>query len=267
MRMTTVSLLMLLTAAAGCAARGNAELLEARLRTRENELFQLRQQLAERSVEIESTRREVALLQRELQTAGENSLSPDRARQLARITGLRIDPKLTGSLDRDGSPGDDVFNVVLAPHDGFDAVVRLEGTIELELLDLSLPDADRVLGHWRIEPETAATHWHDGFLAKGFQFTLPWQNAPTSPELTLHAKFTTPDGRTFDATHALRVEPHLQTDGVPVAPAVLPVSAPFPEQTDAQDAGIRPIGFERASRELPPERTSIPLRELPPPRF
>lgn len=248
-------ILALCAFAGGCAARGDLELLETQLRNRENELRTAREELGAAREELLASQREIRLLQQNLADREAPALVPETARQLARITGIRFDETLTGALDRDNVAGDDFLNVVVAPHDAFDAVVRQEGTLEIELVDLALPEDRRVVASRTIDAADSSPLWHDGFLGRGFQIELPWDVPPQSTALALHARFTTPDGRTFDAT---------QTVPVNVGePAPLPATAAVPASELPE---IRPLGFESPAKnaQKPPER--IPLKSLAPPR-
>lgn len=255
MRRFGLCILAVCAFAGGCAARGDIELLETQLRNRENELRTARQELNAAREELLASQRENRLLQQNLADRDAPPLLPETAQQLARITGIRFDEKLTGALNRDDVAGDDFLNVVVAPHDAFNAVVRQDGTLEIELLDLSQPEERRVVAARRIDADESGPIWHNGFLGQGFQFELPWETQPRSSTLALHARFTTLDGRTFDATQTIPV--HIG-DQLPL-PTTAAASAPdLPE--------IRPLNFEAPVAKAPAGPQRISLESLAPPR-
>jgi len=185
----------------GCAS-GDVDLLESRLRSKDAELRALNNQLESTERRLATTEREITSLQRQL-----TGSSPEAISQLARIESIQINKRLTGALNEDSRPGDDLLNVVISPLDATGEVVKLEGRIEVEAIDPSLPEANRKLGEWTIPLEQSAENWHDGFLGKGYQITAPWQQTPQSKQVVLLARYTTPDGRSFSATQEINITP------------------------------------------------------------
>ena len=96
---------------------------------------------------------------------------------------------------------------MLIPVDVHGDLVKLAGDVQLELFDMSQGSDQQRLGLWRFNLDEVREHWHKGFLAAGYLFQMEWQTPPVSPELTLHARMTMPDGRQFDATTQLKVTP------------------------------------------------------------
>jgi hypothetical protein len=203
---TGLSVLAILCAA-GCATRGNVDLLESQLRRQEDSIYALERQLESAESELASARHETVALQQQMASEGRLAQLPEDSRALHRATGMRFEKLLTGGLDRDGKPGHDLLAVALAPHDGQDEVVELQGAIQIEVLDLNRPEGDRRLGLWSFDLEQTPAHWRNGFLGSGYVFRLPWQRVPASRELLLHARMKTVDGREFSASHTVQIEP------------------------------------------------------------
>lgn len=224
----------------GCA-RGNVELLEAQLRNREAELRSLSGQLELREQELARSEREIRLLQQQL---ADKPVAPEAIAKLAQIEKIEINSSLTGALDQDDYPGDDVLNVVVSPLDGLGDVVRLDGDIAIEALDPSLPENERSLGRWQIGLADAESSWHDGFIGQGYQLTTPWQRLPRSKELILLARYKTPDGREFSATRNISVNP--VPDGTP---GLLPLPQAKTETPPLPDIRPQPSAVERVSFE------------------
>jgi hypothetical protein len=244
--------LLVATAGLGCAGRGNVDVLESRLRDQEDRLFALEDQLDKAASELAAARQQSEAYRRQLAGQGTPLDSPEQADALFRAKALKINKLRCGGLDQDGLPGDDVLAASLTPVDAQGEVVKVPGAIELELLDSAQPEGRQQIGRWEFNAADAPRHWHAGILGSGYQFTLPWQHAPTSRELWLHARLTTVDGRRFEAREQVRVTPPLAGAG-PDLPGVARVSTPGPNRpaATAQPAApvalgaIRPTGHSR----------------------
>jgi len=191
----------------GCAARGSIDVLESELRRQEDLLRQTQEQLQQAKSDLEVAHRESNALRKQLANRGDQPLLPEQADVLFRAEGIRFNSLLTNGIDRDGAPGDEKLSVLLYPHDREGGLLKLPGEIELKVVDLSAPADRQQLGQWTYTIEQCRELWHNGFLASGYLFELPWQQPPMSEEVTLHARFRTPDGREFDATQQVKVTP------------------------------------------------------------
>lgn len=192
---------------AGCGARGNAELLEGRLRAQEDALRELESRLATTESELRLAREEAVALRRQLLEQEQQPIATETLRAHNRAVGIRFSKLMTGSVDRDGIPGDDLLHVVFYPHDLNGELVKVPGAIELELFDLSQTDADRRIGVWRFDESESYEYWHRGLFNSGYLFRLQWQEAPRSSELVLHARLTMSDGRVFEASQHVEIRP------------------------------------------------------------
>ena len=251
--MLPVAMLSLgLLSALGCASRGDVDLLEARLRENERELESAKSHLDQSRSELQLARQEAELLRTQLSDSGRQPLLAEQADVLLRTAGLKFNSLLTGGLDRDGLPGDDVLSAVLVPHDGNGEPVKLTGAIDLELIDLSRPKDSQQIGEWNFSAEESRELWHRGLLGAGYRLNLPWQQIPESSEVVLHAKLTAPDKREFDATEIIQITPPPQ-----VMPAALETTQDDPplKQTEAATAGFRRIADKPIA---PPEEISQP---------
>lgn len=231
-------------ASGGCAARRHSEALEARLRQQEDRLVDVHRELIAARRERDLARAEVDQLRLAANQRGEQVLLPEQSAILAKLEGIRLGSLLTGGLDQDGRPGDDALTVMVVPHDADGELVKIPGTLEVEVLDLSRADARRIVGQWSFGPDEARELWHRGFVGHGYRLVLPWQQTPASPELIVHARFKTLDGRTFDDTQSVTIQPPSAASQQPPAPPsisdrrrlnsrVLPASATIPaEETD-----------------------------------
>lgn len=211
--------------AAGCATRGNVDLLEAELRRQEDTIYSLQSRLQSAESEVDAARRETVALQQQL--AGESRLAalPEHSQVLHRATGVRFEKLLTGGLNRDERPGHDLLAVALTPHDAQGEAVKLQGAIQIEALELARPEGERRLGLWSFDFDQSPGHWHNGFLGSGYIFRLPWQKPPEGREVVLHARFRTTDGREFSASHTVQIDPPVGTARIVNAPDANPFEA------------------------------------------
>ena len=228
----------LLTAvAAACAlsgclgARGDIEAVEAQLRQQQDRADQYVRELSQVRQELNVARQEADLLRRQMADTGGQALPAEFTESLFRVQRLQFNGLMSGGRDRDGQPGDDVLVAVLTPVDEHGDLVKLPGAIELEALDLTLPEGERQIGKWTFDATQSRELWKSGLFSAGYQVEVPWQRPP-SKELLLHAKLTTADGRQFDATQPVKVK---------LAQAEPPRRMATPEAvrpvTDGRDAG------------------------------
>ena len=191
----------------GCAVRGNVELLEARLREQETAISDMHSELTRANAELASARREVESLHAQLKHSGNMVLLPEQAHSLSQLTSVEIDKFRSGGLENDGKPGDDALNAVLVPRDATGDVIKVPARIELSLFDLADSKKQESIGRWTFDANDALAHWHRGFLGSGFQFRLPWQTVPRHDQLVLHAQLKTADGREFNISETINVQP------------------------------------------------------------
>ena len=246
-----------LLSALGCASRGDVDLLEARLRENERELESAESHLDQTRSELQLARQESDLLRSQLSDTGQQPLLAEQADVLLRTAGLKFNSLLTGGLDRDGLPGDDMLSAVLVPQDGNGEPVKLAGEIELELIDLSRPKESQRIGAWNFSADESRELWHRGLLGAGYRLNLPWQQIPESSDVVLHAKLTAPDRREFDTTEIIQITPPPQVER-----AALDVAQDDPPLKQAKTATA---GFRRISdKPVPqPQRISEPEPAVP----
>ena len=198
-------LCLLATACCGCAARRPHDVVESRLRDQNHLLAETESKLSKTENELEIARKESDTLRQQLVADGKSPILPEQADALFRATGIKVNELLTGSLDRDDQPGEELLNVVLVPHDSDGEPIKLPGEIQIELFDLGQPSDQKNLGAWTYSAAESRDHWHTGFLSSGYLFRLPWQQPPRSPQVVLHARLKTADGRQFDTSATIDV--------------------------------------------------------------
>lgn len=240
----TGALLLAALLICGCGSRRNSEILEARLRDQQARLAELESKLTDSQSDLRITRQQATMLRQQLADRGEATILPEQADALFRATGVRINKLLTGSIDRDGKPGDELLAALLVPHDEQGSLIKIPGTVEFELIDLNKPADVRRIGSWEFDVEQTRKHWHAGFFGSGYAFHLPWQQLPESSDLLLHARLTTTDDRQFDTSVKIAVDPSLarldsQHEGPP------PERIGRIEQVEKPMAGVLAIDREK----------------------
>ncbi len=236
-----------LVLAGGCATTGQLDVLESRLRRQEDANNQLQSQLSESQNQLQAARREAVDLRRQL-AEGKRIAHAEQVVALGRVEGISLNKYLTGGLDRDGVPGDEMFAAFVVPTDADGNVVKAPGSVTVTVLDLSKPDAQQRVGRWEFGPKDSEPLWHSGFFGSGYAVRVPWQSLPDSSQLLVHARLKTIDGREFVTSQSIKINvpsgvaqataqaatqpkfptPNLATPpaGVPQPPTLMPPVAP-----------------------------------------
>lgn len=192
--------------AVGCSSRGQMEVLESRLRTQEDSIAQLKSQLSTSETQLQAAHRETLDLKTQLADKS-GGTKAEQFSALGQVQGIALNKLLTGGLDRDGSPGDELLSTVIVPTDADGNLVKVPGTLDVTVLDLSKPEGEQRVGHWEFGPKDSDSLWHQGFLGSGYLVRVPWQATPQSPTLLVHARLKTVDGRQFDTSQSIRIVP------------------------------------------------------------
>lgn len=198
----------LLLIGSGCLPRNaSTDLLYARLRQNEEDLGDLQAQLQSSQSRLKQARREIDSLRTQMAESGRSNLTPEQASALVQVTGIDVQPWLTGGVDKDDSPGDDGLVVYFTPKDDQGEAVKMPGEVRITLSDPAAPQGEQMVGEWTFSPEECREGWTRGWLGGGYQFTLPWQESPASSQLVVHVNYATPDGRSFVDTELVKVHP------------------------------------------------------------
>ena len=207
--------LLICCVASGCAISGDTAALESRLRLYEDRVATLQRELEAAQEELTVARRESTHLRERVSESGKIVLASEQAEVLFEAEGLRINSLLTGGLNENDLPGDDVLSLVLEPIDARGEPIKLPGRVTIEILEPALDGENKTIGRWEYTPAEVRDLWHNGLFVTGFKFRLAWQTIPTHETLVVHARLETADGRSFDATDTVTVD-------VPAEPPRLP---------------------------------------------
>lgn len=225
----------------GCLGRANPDLLRARLREQQEHLVEVERRMETAQADLKRARHDAEQLRAELARAGTSVVAAEYNESLVRASKLQINSLMSGGLNRDEQPGDDALVAYISLVDDDGEVIKLPGTVELTLLDPSLPEPSRQLGLWRFSAEECRSKWTRGFTGAGYQFTVPIEKPVQHEQLVLNAKLTTADTRVFDASQIVRVTPgktSSQTRGRVAMPTDVPlplddINDPPPSPTDS----------------------------------
>jgi outer membrane murein-binding lipoprotein Lpp len=260
--LTWMSALML----CGCLGRAKPDLLQARLREQQEHIVEVERRMEAAQTDLQRARRESEQLRAELARSGKQVVAAEYSESLVRASKLQINTLMSGGLNRNDRPGDEAFVAYLALVDDDGEVIKLPGSVELTLIDPSLPEASRQVGQWRFSAEECRGKWTRGLTGAGFQFTVPLEQPSQHEQLVLNAKLTTVDNRIFDASQMVRVTPgDATTVGRPNM--VNPNGDPLPLD-DINDPPPSPSNSDAGSAKLndanPPEWDLPAAPGLPP---
>jgi hypothetical protein len=188
----------------------------------------------------------------------------------------------TGGYDVDGCPGDEALQVVLEPRDPDGQAVKAPGSLHVEAMQISAEGLKALLSSWDVSAPDLRRTWKNGLFATGYYVILPWKSAPATSRLRVVARFTSLDGRVFEADKdiTIRLPPGAEGKAVPTVPgaAPRPISEPElpmprsmpPASADPSGAARQGAGnslvISRASRWAVPDQPSLAraIHLLPP---
>jgi len=154
--------------------------------------------------QIEKLTEEKAQLQKQLAAAEKKnselekrlkvlSALPDRVKgeNLYRLQTVRIS-KYTNLYDKDEDGKKEKLIVYLQPIDEDGDIIKVAGSVEVELWDLSKDQQQALLGRWRIEPGQLKKLWFATILRSNYRlmFDVPEQLEQFTEPLTVKVTFT-----------------------------------------------------------------------------
>lgn len=214
----------------GCLGRGQADLLQARLREQQQRLTSAQSELKSAEQQLAHARKEADALRTQLAESGRPGLLPEQSDLLVRVANIRINPMLTAGVDKDEVAGDDALVVQFAPYDSDGELVKLPGKIEIVAVDPGQPEAQQTIARWEFRADVSRKHWVRGFLGAGYQFTLPWPEPPKQSELIVHVRLTAPDGRAFSANQIIKINPPVIAAGRSTTARRAALETPLPSR-------------------------------------
>ena len=224
-RRLTASALLFAPVALFCGCRGNSDLVEAELRTRDFQLHTLRDQLGRLESYNDALQREVKSLR-----DGSAWLSPEVAAQTFPLRNIVLG-RPTGGLDEDGQPGDEALQVLVEPRDAEGHLLKVPGTLLVVAQEILPEGMKKPLSTWEVSGEELRRSWRAGLITTGYSLVLPWKAWPCADKVRVIARLILTDGRASEAEKdvTVRVAPDAQRKVVPpAAPFVPPAPRPAP---------------------------------------
>ncbi len=233
----------------GC--RGRRDLVEAELRSKDRDLYEIRDELYRSESYNEALRREVAALR----GVSTSKVSPELASQLYTVTTVTLG-RQTGGYDEDGQPGDEALQVLLEPKDPDGHTIKAPGTVEVQAFEITREGLKVPLSTWTVSPDKLRRSWRSGLLSTGYSLVLPWKIWPSTEKLRVVVHFRLDDGRLFEADKdvTIRLGPQHRKP-MPNAEGVVPPPEEVPPPME-----FRPPPPRKLEGPLPPEGWSgMPL--------
>jgi hypothetical protein len=219
-----------LFSAGGCR---NCDFVEAELRSRENDLRELRADLARAESQNEALARELT----SIRGSSATKVSPELASQTYTLKQITLG-RGTGGVDEDDCPGDEALQVVVEPRDGDGHTIKAPGSVHVEAWEISQEGLKTPLSSWDLIPEQVRHTWRSGLLSTGYSIVLPWKNWPSAEKLRVIVRLTLMDGRLFEADKdvTIRLTPVARRKTPPpldpgeATPSVVPIPVLPPPQ-------------------------------------
>jgi hypothetical protein len=206
----TIIALALLATAGGCRHSDRVE----------NELRVKDEALREATAELNRTESLASGLRMENEALRNGvCLTPEGA---ASIYGVRkiVLGRATAGVDEDSVPGDEALRVWMEPKDADEHTIKAPGTLQVFVYEINSAGLKIPLSTWCIDDDKMRKAWTQGLLSTGYSVTLPWQVPPRVESLRVVARFTTPDGRPFEADRDIKVRLLPGAAGRPEMPMV-----------------------------------------------
>jgi hypothetical protein len=269
MRRSNLLILVGLLLATPCGCRSNSDLVEAELRTRNEDLRTARSELAKAEFMNDALAREVTALRQQ----GSAKFTPEQAASTTTLKEIVL-TRQTGGYDQDRQPGDDALMVAFEPKDGDGHAVKAPGSLEVTAQEVSKEGIKTMLSVWNVSPEELRRTWQEGFFTKGYQIALPWKTCPTTDHLRVTVRFYLADGRAFEADRDVTVRlPTASQRKSTTAPLLIempqapimkaPATLPMPRTTESNKPKAENMPWwKQTSPATPPASTPAPA---PPP--
>jgi hypothetical protein len=222
-----VMMALSLLALAGCR---HGERVENELRVKDDALREATAELNRSEALTDGLRRENESLRNGVCTTPEGAAS---------IYGVRkiVLGRATAGVDEDSVPGDEALRVWMEPKDADEHTIKAPGTLQVLVFEINSAGLKIPLSSWDIGDDKLRKAWTQGLLSTGYSVTLFWQVPPRVESLRVVARFTTPDGRMFEADRDIKVRLLPGAAGRPEA------SAPGDGPTFRSMPGSCPVEF------------------------
>ena len=191
----------------GCSNFGKRSrtLVEMQLREQRSENDELRRELQSAQTALAETQHKLSMTRR-TPDGTEVTLTSGVSGAPGSVERLELNSLLSGGLDRDGIPGDELLSVLVTTVSKSGSAVQTDGTLTVTAFDYSLPAENQRVGRWEWNVDETAGLWSSGVVGTGYRLTKVWEQTPKSGKIVLHARFVGLDGQQFDATRTVTIE-------------------------------------------------------------
>jgi len=265
-------LLGVLAVLPGCR-HSRQDLLEAELRTREQEIYKLRQDVQRAEMFNGSLERSI----HDPAVCAPNT--PGYADGPAAVMSGTVKEVVlgrgTGGMDETEAPGGGGLQVVVVPHDADGSAIKAPGVLHVEAFEVSAEGLKIPLSTWDVASLQLSKQWRNGLLSTGYFVALPWKAAPHSEKLRIVVRFNTlPDNRPFEDDRTVTIKlpyglprsspigapeapPFNPQANVPFNPQAMPTASPggfppppeAPDPTPSQEGPVFPTNSSPGARE------------------
>src|SRR5207245_3745653 len=128
--------------------------VEAELRSKDRDLYQIRDELSHSEAYNEALRREIGALR----GISPSHITPEGASRTYGVTTVTLG-RQTGGYDADGLPGDEALQVVLEPKDPDGHTIKAPGTAEVQALEVTREGLKVPLSSWTISADQLRRSW------------------------------------------------------------------------------------------------------------
>ena len=217
-RLCAILTIASLVAAGGCSGFGKRprNAVEIQLRQQRTENDELRRELQSTEAALAEAQHKLSMPRRTQAEDGATvTLASGVASSLSTIGRLELNSLLSGGLNRDGIPGDELLSVLATTVSRSGSAIQTDGTLTVTAFDYSLPAENQKVGHWEWNAKETAALWSDGVVGTGYRLTKEWEQIPKSEKIVLHARFVSIEGQQFDATKTVTIDaPSNDTDAI-----------------------------------------------------
>jgi hypothetical protein len=256
-------LLLLAPLLSGCR---NCELLEIALRSREQDIQVLREEVSQLEYHNEALQREV----HGLRQSDAYKVTPELATQTYTVKRIVLGTG-TGGIDDDRKEGDEALQVVIQPMDNANDIIKTPGSADISAMEVTPEGLKLPLSAWKISADQMRQNWKQGVFSTGYVLKLPWQQTPHFENIRVIVRFETSDGRPFEADKDIKIRlnpqqkrplPVIPGPGQAVPPVIeesLPAPRPWPAPEQANPGPV----LQRTSHWQSPSLEGS-MRLLPP---
>jgi hypothetical protein len=131
---------------------------------------------------------------------------PERLNPDLTIDRIVLNEAVSGGLNLDGKPGDELLGVVIEQRDAKDARMIAPGDVSIVVVDPAIEGKASKIARWDFDADEVAKHVRRNREGAALQFELPWPKMPEHSDLRLFVRFTTYDGRKLEANLPIEVQ-------------------------------------------------------------